>query len=165
MESLGVTADKQYNRTGWCLMIIWDNIPYFSMKTSCFGYWIYSNEYPKYHQIPTLSATQYWLFTQIQMQSPPCDLTVAAWLNFTVIQNLYEPRHEKTCLWGFRPEDSNRSAQLKKLARVMKLPTLKLEILYYLGSEHQRCWSDCVDAQADLHLCCLHMAKMGFLVF
>ena len=48
--------------------------------------------------------------------------------------------------------DSNRPAQPQKLARVMKLPTS--EISYYLGSEQQRCWSDCVDAHADLHLCC-----------
>ena len=26
------------------------------------------------------------------------------------------------------------------------------------------CWSDCVDAQADLLLCCSHMAKTGFLI-
>ena len=30
--------------------------------------------------------------------------------------------------------------------------------LYYLDSEQQRCSSDCVDAQADLRLCCSHMA-------
>ena len=34
--------------------------------------------------------------------------------------------------------DSNQSAQLKKLSRVMKLPVYKLEISYYLGSEQQR---------------------------
>ena len=49
-------------------------------------------------------------------------------------------RHKKTCLWGFLARvDSNRSAQLKKLARVMKLQIQKKEILYYLGSEQQRC--------------------------
>ena len=26
------------------------------------------------------------------------------------------------------------------------------------------CWSDCADAQADLRLCCSHMAKTGFLM-
>ena len=31
-----------------------------------------------------------------------------------------------------------------------------------LSSEKQRCWSHCEDAQADLRLCCSHMAKMGF---
>ena len=29
--------------------------------------------------------------------------------------------------------------------------------LFYLGSEQQRCWSDCTNAQADLQLCCSHM--------
>ena len=33
-----------------------------------------------------------------------------------------------------------------------------------LSSEQQRCWSDCANAQADLHLCCSHMAKTGFLM-
>ena len=32
------------------------------------------------------------------------------------------------------------------------------------GSEQQRCWSDYADAQADLCLCCLYMAKTGFLM-
>ena len=34
---------------------------------------------------------------------------------------------------------------------------------YYLSSKQQMCWSDCADAQADLHLCCLHMQSAGFL--
>ena len=35
---------------------------------------------------------------------------------------------------------------------------------YYLSSKQQRCWSDCVDAQADLHLCCSQMAWTVFLM-
>ena len=31
--------------------------------------------------------------------------------------------------------------------------------VYYPGSEQQRRWSDCADAQADLRLCCSHMEK------
>ena len=46
----------------------------------------------------------------------------------------------------------------------MKLQRKELEILYYLGSEQQRRWSDCADAQADLRLCCLHMTWTGFLI-
>ena len=34
----------------------------------------------------------------------------------------------------------------------------------YLGSEQQRCWSDCTDALADMRLCCSHMASTGFLM-
>ena len=34
---------------------------------------------------------------------------------------------------------------------------------YYLSSKQQMCCSDCADAQADLHLCCLHMQSAGFL--
>ena len=36
--------------------------------------------------------------------------------------------------------------------------------MYYPSSEQQRCWSDCVDAQADQHLCCSHRHKTGFLM-
>ena len=36
------------------------------------------------------------------------------------------------------------------------------KVLYYLGSEQQRCWSDCMDAQSDLRLCCSHMASDTF---
>ena len=70
----------------------------------------------------------------------------------------YEPRHDKTWLREFltRP-DTNRLAQPQKLARVLKFQLYILEILYYLSSEQQRHWSDCVDAQADLRLCCSHM--------
>ena len=31
----------------------------------------------------------------------------------------------------------------------------KASILYFVGSEKQRCWSDCTDGQAVLQLCCL----------
>ena len=60
--------------------------------------------------------------------------------------------------------DLNRPAQLQRLAGFIKLHINKLEILYYLGSEQQRRWSDCADAQADLRLCCSHMTKTGFLM-
>ena len=38
--------------------------------------------------------------------------------------------------------DSNRPTQLQKLARGLTFHIQKLEILYYLGSKQQRCWSD-----------------------
>ena len=60
--------------------------------------------------------------------------------------------------------DSNRPAQIQKLARGLKFWIQKLEVLYYLFIEQQRCWSDCADAQADLRLCCSHRAITGFLV-
>ena len=71
----------------------------------------------------------------------------------------FEPRHEKTCPREFPTRsDSNWPAQLQKLAGGLKFWLQKLEILHYLGSEQQRRWSDCADAQADLRLCCSHMA-------
>ena len=58
--------------------------------------------------------------------------------------------------------DSNRPYQLQGLARVIKLNIKNLVILYYLGGDQQRPWSDCADAQAELSLCCSHMAKHVF---
>ena len=55
--------------------------------------------------------------------------------------------------------DSNQPAQLQKLsARVLKFWIEQVQVLYYLDSAQQRCWSDCMDAQADLRRCCSHMA-------
>ena len=41
----------------------------------------------------------------------------------------------------------NRPAQLQRLARGLKFRIKKLEVLYYLRSEQQRCWSDCADVR------------------
>ena len=77
--------------------------------------------------------------------------------------NAYEPRHEKTCLREFPTRsDSNWPAQLQKLAWGLKSWLQKLETLHYLGSEQQRRWSDGMDEQADLRLCCSHMARHVF---
>ena len=57
----------------------------------------------------------------------------------------------------FHQVHSNQPAQLQKLARILKLWIKQVQMSYYLNSEQQRCWSDCADAQADLHLCCSHM--------
>ena len=71
----------------------------------------------------------------------------------------YEPRHEKTFLWEFATRyDSNQPAQLQRLASILKFWLHQVEVFYYLGSDQQRRWSDCADAQADLRLCCSHMA-------
>ena len=42
--------------------------------------------------------------------------------------------------------DSNRHAQLKKLATAWEFWICQLRLLYYLGSEQQRCQSDCTKA-------------------
>ena len=63
------------------------------------------------------------------------------------------------CVWGggggggrgFRPGKT-------QIDRGLKFWIKKLQVLYYLMSEQQRCWSDCADAQAEVHLCCLHIA-------
>ena len=72
---------------------------------------------------------------------------------------IFEPHHAKMCLRGFSTKsDSNQPAQLQKLATILKFWIKPEYISYYLSSEQKRCWSDCADAQADLHLCCSHMA-------
>ena len=70
----------------------------------------------------------------------------------------FEPCHKKTCIRGLRP---GKTAQPQKLGRGLKFQKKKLEVLYYLTRKQQRCLSDSEDAQADLRLCCSHMA--GFL--
>ena len=60
----------------------------------------------------------------------------------------------KMYLRGFSTRsDSNQPAQLLKLAWIFKLCIYQAHISNYLSSEQQRCWSDCADAQADLHIC------------
>ena len=46
---------------------------------------------------------------------------------------------QENCRWGLRPGKANRPAQPKKMGRGL-------------------------NAQADLHLCCSHMAKAGFVM-
>ena len=84
-----------------------------------------------------------------------------------ITQQWYEPCHEKTCLWDFRPGKT----QTGLLTYRSKLESwnswyskkFEVKVLYYLRSEQQRCWSDCAYSQADLHLSCSHRAKTGFL--
>ena len=71
----------------------------------------------------------------------------------------FEPRHEKMCLQESPTrQDTNWPAQLQRPARILKFWINKLEVSFCLGSEQQRRWSDCADVQADLRLCCSHMA-------
>ena len=51
-----------------------------------------------------------------------------------------------------------------RLATVFKFRLSQVAVLHYPGSEQQRRWLDCADAQADLCLCCSHTAKIGFLM-
>ena len=61
--------------------------------------------------------------------------------------------------------NSNRTAHPQRLSRALQFQQLQqVEVLYYPGSEQQRRWSDYADAQADLRLCCSHMAKTDFLM-
>ena len=79
----------------------------------------------------------------------------------SVTHSINEPCHEKTCLWGLSLVETNRPAQLQRLARVLKFQQVEVEVLYCPGSEQQRHWSDCADGQADPRLCCSHT---GFLM-
>ena len=46
----------------------------------------------------------------------------------------------------------------KEASKSHEIANIETRDSYSLGSEQQRCWSDCADVQADLHLCCSHMA-------
>ena len=80
-----------------------------------------------------------------------------------LLDKIMEPRHEKTCLRVFPSRsNSNWPVQLQKLAWGLNVWWQKLETLHYPGSEQQRRWSHCADAQADLRLCCSHMTYGTF---
>ena len=69
-----------------------------------------------------------------------------------------EPRHERTCLQGGSTRyDSNRPAQLQRLARVLKFRLYEVDVLYYLGSEQWRRWSD----YAMCRLICAFVVRIG----
>ena len=75
------------------------------------------------------------------------------------IVHVHEPRHEKMCLReSLTRQDTNWSAQLQRPARILKFRRYRQEVSFCLGSRQQRHWSDCADVQADLRLCCSHMA-------
>ena len=57
---------------------------------------------------------------------------------------------------------SNQSPQLQRLARKLKFHLQQVYIWYFPKSEKQRRWSDCVDAQAGLRLCCLKTPEDRF---
>ena len=54
--------------------------------------------------------------------------------NVALVYNSATPRENLSSGFAIRV-DSNRPAQQQKLARVLKFPIYKLEVLYYLGSE------------------------------
>ena len=51
--------------------------------------------------------------------------------------------------------DSNQSPQLQRLARKLKFHLWQVLLSYFPKRDKQRRWSVCMDAQADLRLCCL----------
>ena len=94
-----------------------------------------------------------WLYQfAVTLKAKGCNInkkskTSISWQQLQIIS---EPCNVKMCIQRFSIRyDSNRSAHLQWLARVLKFQIQKLEPLYYIGSKQQRCWSDCVDAQAD----------------
>ena len=90
-------------------------------------------------------------------------LEVVEWLfHPETVTWTYKSHHEETCPRGLRPGKT----QTGLLSYTDKLESWNFGfskyVLYYLRSKQQRCWSDRADAQADLHLCCLHILKQVF---
>ena len=118
------------------------------MASICMEFWVhYVRHRPVYAMHPDIILMAVSLRLRLY---DSCVVMLTVWINGS--------RHEKMCLCEFPTRsDSNWPAQPQKLAWRLIFWLQKLETLHYLGSEQQRCWSDCVDAQTDLHLCCSHM--------
>ena len=55
-------------------------------------------------------------------------------------KGIIELRHEKTCFWGFPTRfDSNRSAQLQRLARGLNVQSQQVQVLCYLCNDQKTC--------------------------
>ena len=74
----------------------------------------------------------------------------------------YEPRHEKTCLWGFRPGKT----QTSLLSYRDKLESWNFGLSKYRYYTVQAANIKGADqtAQVDLRLCCSHVALTSFLM-
>ena len=71
----------------------------------------------------------------------------------------FEPRHDKTCLRGrLKPACAATEARLR--LKIYDIETGGI----ILSRQRTTNQSDCADAQADLRLCCLHMASTSFLM-
>ena len=69
----------------------------------------------------------------------------------------------RKCVFGsLRPGKHKLPCKLQRPARILTFWIYRLEVSFCLGSEQQRRWSDCADAQADLCLCCSHLAYDTF---
>ena len=66
-----------------------------------------------------LGANHFYCFNIQMCSSKHCHICQTTdYLSMS--KRLFEPRHEKTCLWCVWPGKTNRPAQLRKLARVLK---------------------------------------------
>ena len=89
----------------------------------------------------------------------PLSCFVYQYFSTQIYTFVFELRHEKMCLRRSPTRlDTNWPAQQQRPARILKFRIYKLVVSFCLGSEQQRRWTDCADAQADLRLCCSHMA-------
>ena len=104
-------------------------------------------------RLPLASVDAQADLTESSLSAHPFACFARLWL--IAVKSAIKPSLSSALVTSY---DSNRPAQLQKLARVLKFRLYQVEILYYPGCEQQRRWSDCMDAQADLRLCCSHMA-------
>ena len=69
----------------------------------------------------------------------------------------------KPTFWFPTWSDTNKAVQSQKMARGLKFRIKKVEGLYYLFRENKGADQLRGYREADLHLCFLHMQKVGFL--
>ena len=76
-------------------------------------------------------------------------LVLCQWMTLTFDIHIDSCNHLVNCICQFWHH---------RLYQRLEISGIETTVLYYLGSEQQRRWSDCADSQADLSLCCSHMA-------
>ena len=81
---------------------------------------------------------------------------------------IFLPRHEKLSVWSFATRlGSNPPSQPQKQITVLKFwhSIFKHCTVQGVNSKYMYMYADqTADAQADLHLCCLHMTQTGFVM-
>ena len=149
----------------------YNQIPYPALKTSDLQYSI--EKVSRDRNIEKWLQTkfvwrQYLKFQEKKKVTKPQFLT--RFETFKAPESLYQKRcyvFWKFYIWatpwenvssGVSGQARHKPSQLQRPTRILKFRIYKLDVSFCLDSEQQRRWSDCADAQADLRLCCSHMA-------
>ena len=115
--------------------------------------------------VPCPSKIIYLYLVLVQPQKTSWhDWNLVNWtLSINSYQILYGPRRKKTCLRGIRQSEIQTSMlRYINLLESWNFACSKFVYDTFQKCEKQRCWSDCADAQAWLHLCCSQTSEDRF---